>query len=431
MESHWSPGFTKLQSGGPTVRSMPADLASDAWLLTGAAEATRYADHVASLGPCPQWGPEFIPSLCESGLRGRGGARFPTWRKWEAVAQRARGRGVVLVNGAEGEPLSWKDRTLMARRPHLVLDGAFAAAAAVGASDLVLYVNATFGEALAALESALAERPELRRRRAPAVRVVEAPPRYIAGEETAAVNFVNGREAIPSFTPPRPFEQGVGGRPTLVQNVETLALAALIARFGPEWFRTAGTPAAPGRLLLTVRGAVERPGTYEVSHGASLADVVAWAGGTLEGAAAILLGGYFGRWVPVAWANRVLLDDDALAAGDLPIGCGVVYVLPDTVCGVAETARVLAFLAGESAGQCGPCRHGLPALARSLQLVAEGPGGAAERDRLERWSRQLASGRGACKHPDGAAGLLRSALSVFGGEIDRHLVYGPCPGTWT
>ena len=410
---------------------MPADLASEAWLLTGAADAMRHADHVASLGPCPQWGPEFIGSLRESGLRGRGGARFPTWRKWEAVAQRARGRGVVLVNGAEGEPLSWKDRILMAGRPHLVLDGALAAAAAVGASEIVLYVNATFGDVLAALRSALAERPELRHRRAPAVRLVEAPARYIAGEETAAVNFVNGREAIPSFTPPRPFERGVGGRPTLVQNVETLALAALIARFGPQWFRSAGTPAAPGRLLLTVRGAVGRPGAYEVPHGASLAEVVAWAGGTLEGAGAILLGGYFGRWVPVTWADRVLLDDDVLAAGDLPIGCGVVYVLPETVCGVAETARILSFLAGESAGQCGPCRHGLPALARSLQLVAERPGTAAERERLTRWSQQLARGRGACKHPDGAAGLLRSALQVFGGEIDRHLAYGPCAGTWT
>lgn len=232
---------------------MPADLASEAWLLTGATDATRHADHVASLGPCPQWGPEFIASLRESGLRGRGGARFPTWRKWEAVAQRARGRGVVLVNGAEGEPLSWKDRILMAGRPHLVLDGALAAAAAVGASEIVLYVNATFGDVLAALRSALAERPELRQRRAPAVRLVEAPPRYIAGEETAAVNFVNGREAIPSFTPPRPFERGVGGRPTLVQNVETLALAALIARFGPQWFRSAGTPAWSARWTSSGR----------------------------------------------------------------------------------------------------------------------------------------------------------------------------------
>ena len=412
----------------------PADVAGEAWLLTGADAATdpaRYADHVALLGPCPYWAHELTAGLRESGLRGRGGARFPTWRKWEAVAQRARGRGVVLVNGAEGEPLSWKDRILMAGRPHLVLDGAFAAGAAVGASEIVLYVNSTFGDALAALRSALAERPELQRRRSPAVRVVEAPARYVAGEETAAVNFVNGREAIPSFTPPRPFERGVGGRPTLVQNVETLTLAALIARFGPQWFRSAGTPAAPGRLLLTVRGAVGRPGTYEVPHGVSLAEVVAWAGGTHERAAAILLGGYFGRWVPAAWADRVLLDDDALAAGDLPIGCGVVYVLPETVCGVAETARVLAFLAGESAGQCGPCRHGLPALAGALRRVTEGPGGAAERDRLTRWSQQLARGRGACKHPDGAAGLLRSALHVFGGEIDRHIAYGPCSGTWT
>ncbi|HEX6492450.1 MAG TPA: proton-conducting membrane transporter, partial [Candidatus Dormibacteraeota bacterium] len=205
------------------------------------------ASHRSRLGAPQVTGPALIAALERSDLRGRGGAAFPVARKWRSVAERRGGTPVVLVNGAEGEPLSRKDRVLMEARPHLVLDGATLAAAAVGANEVVLYVGSDHGAAAGALRRALAERPEAERRR---TRVVAAPARYVAGEETAAVHFVNDGVALPVTAPPRPYERGVGGRPTLVQNVESLAHAAMIGRFGDAWFRGLGAGGASGTTLL-------------------------------------------------------------------------------------------------------------------------------------------------------------------------------------
>jgi NADH:ubiquinone oxidoreductase subunit F (NADH-binding) len=381
------------------------------------------AEHERRLGPLPPGGASLLDALRDSGLQGRGGARFPAAVKWEAVAARSGRRAVVVANGAEGEPASWKDQVLMGLRPHLVIDGAVLAAQAVGASDVLLYVSRAFPWAIEALEAALAERRSGRR---PRVRVATAPPRYVAGEETAAVSLLNGGEARPAFVPPRPFERGVGGRPTLVQNVETLALVALLARFGSSWFRSTGTAAGPGPMLVTVRGAVSRPGVYEVEQGTPLEEVVGLAGGRLVSARAVLVGGYFGSWVTGQEAASLTLDDGGLARVGARAGCGVLLVLPEAACGVAETGRLLAFLASESAQQCGPCREGLPALAGLVQRLAAGRTGGADAERLDRWTYQLGGGRGACKHPDGAIGLWRSAMDAFAGDLREHLSCRPC-----
>ncbi|HZU19307.1 MAG TPA: NADH-ubiquinone oxidoreductase-F iron-sulfur binding region domain-containing protein [Candidatus Dormibacteraeota bacterium] len=384
-------------------------------------------DHLDRLGPCPVGGPDLLSALRSTGLRGRGGARFPAWRKWRAVRERSQGRAVVLVNGAEGEPASWKDRVLMAMRPHLVLDGAELAADTVGAAEVVLYVGSELTDARQALERAIQERGGRRwgRRR---TRLVAGPPRYVAGEETAAVRFVDGGPARPTFRPPRPFERGVRGRPTLVQNVETLALVALLARFGPAWYRTVGTSSSPGPLLVTVAGAVRRPGVHEVPHGVSLGQVLATAEPTGP-VAGVLLGGYFGAWLPPARAGSLALDDQALAEAGLGLGCGVVFALPGEACPLMETARVLGFLAHESAGQCGPCRYGLGAVADVAHRVAAGQGGADEVALLQRWAGQLRGGRGACRHPDGAVTLLTSALETFSEHLRLHLRGGACPAS--
>src|SRR5207237_7072427 len=193
-------------------------------LIPSAPGPESLATHHQRLGPLPVLAPaQLIAELEGSGLLGRGGAGFPVGRKWRSVAQRSSGGAVVLANGAEGEPLSHKDRSLMAARPHLVIDGALLAARAVGANDIIFYVGTEHQTAEAALRQALAERPGDVLGRA---RIVAAPPGYVAGEESAAVHYVNARDARPTTTPPRPFERGVGGRPTLVQNVESLALAA-------------------------------------------------------------------------------------------------------------------------------------------------------------------------------------------------------------
>lgn len=368
------------------------------------------AAHRARLGPISRVRSELIDTLDRSGLRGRGGASFPVGIKWRSIAGRRGGSAVVLANGAEAEPLSWKDQILMAARPHLVLDGAFLAASTVGADQVILYVGEQHGAAHAAIGGALRERSPAERRTA---RVVAAPARYVAGEESAAVHFVNGGPAVPTAVPPRPYERGVDGRRTLVQNVESLAHVALIARFGDEWYRSAGTQ------LVTVRGAVATAGVLEVEHGTCAGDAIGAAGADAAGVRAVLLGGYFGSWHSVDEAWQLPLDAAALQAGGLSLGCGVVAALASRSCGVCETAKILRYLAGESAAQCGPCYFGLGALADACGRLTKPGGSVADLDRLLRWTYQV-RGRGACQHPDGAVTMLQSAMRVFADEFRRH-----------
>src|SRR5207249_605571 len=208
-----------------------------------------------------------------SGLTGRGGAGFPTAIKLRAVAD-SRARTVVVANGVEGEPPSAKDRFLLAQNPHLVLDGA-EAAAAVGARDVVIALAEGAAHARARMAAAIEARRGTARAR---FQLVSAPDRFVAGEESALVQLLNGGPAKPTFVPPRPFERGVDGRPTLVQNVETLANIGLIARFGPAWFRELGTAAEPGTVLVTVSGAVRDPGVYEVELGMPLRQIIQLCG---------------------------------------------------------------------------------------------------------------------------------------------------------
>jgi len=361
-----------------------------------------------------------------SGLRGRGGAGFPTGRKLRTVADRG-GRTrkpVVVVNGSEGEPASSKDAVLLTKQPHLVLDGALFAAAAVGAAEVVVCVDRNATRALRAMRAAIAERvrtePSAR-----IVRVAAIPHRYVAGEETALIHWLNGGEAKPTFTPPRPYEKGVNGRPTLVQNVETLAHVGLIARFGASWFRTVGPDAEPGSALVTVSGGVARPGVFEVALGTPLPDVVGAAGGLARNLQAVLVGGYFGTWVAGDQAALLTLSSESLHAIGAGIGCGVLVALPASVCGLAETARIARWLSGETAGQCGVCVNGLPAIADALGVLVQGDHGRRGEDLLHRWL-GMVKGRGACKHPDGAVRLVESGMRTFAGEILRHRRRGPC-----
>jgi len=373
------------------------------------------ATHRQRLGPLSALSSgELIAELESSGLLGRGGAGFPVGRKWRTVAERSSGRAVVLANGAEGEPLSHKDRSLMAARPHLVIDGALLGARAVGADDIIFYIGIEHPAADAAIRHALAERSADIRGRA---QIVSAPAGYVSGEESAAVHFVNAGDARPTMTPPRPFERGVGGRPTLVQNVESLALAALIARRGHGWYKDRGR--ASGIGLLTASGAVRHPGVQEIGFGSTLGDVVAAAGGLRGDSHAVLLGGYFGGWADVEEQWGLPLEPRSMRSRGLVFGCGVVHFLAADSCGVEATARVLAYLTSQSARQCGPCVFGLSAIAAATQRLATRSPQADDLDRIVRWGGQLV-GRGACHHPDGAAGLLRSALDLFADDFAQH-----------
>ena len=387
---------------------------------TASAGAESLRDHARRLGGLPSARSDLIPELSASGLLGRGGAGFPVGRKWETVARNSDGDARMLVNGAEGEPLSAKDRALMAARPHLVIDGALLAAAAVRAREVVLYVGAAHVDANLALQRALAER-----RRLPVpFQIVNAPDAYVAGEESAAVHFVNSGDARPTVTPPRPFERGIDGRPTLVQNVESLAYAALIARYGAAWFREAGRGETRGTALVTVTGA-PLGGVREIELGTRVGELAAMSGVHPHAADAVLLGGYFGGWSARESVWGLPLDPVALRSVGARFGAGVVRFLGTDQCGVAATATVLDFMAAQSAAQCGPCVFGLRSLADTTHALAERRATSTDLARLERWAAQI-DGRGACRHPDGAVGLLLSAMATFGRDFAAHARGASC-----
>ncbi len=361
-------------------------------------------------------GAELIPVLEASGLTGRGGAGFPVGRKWRTVASASGDWPVVLVNGAEGEPLSIKDRALMVTRPHLVLDGALLAAEAVGADQIVLYVGDAHGAARAALGRAVIERGRGHQHR---FRLVAAPARYVAGEESAAVHYVDAGDARPTTVPPRPFERGVSGRPTLVQNVESLAHVALIARHGADWYRGAGAERAPGTALVTTSGRTGPPTVQEIAFGETIGAVAERLGTPARDVQAVLVGGYFGGWLDGVEAWHTPLEPGALRQAGAGFGCGVISFLDQTTCGVGAAAQVMDYMAGQSAAQCGPCVFGLRAIADTTSRLASGAARTDDLARLDRWVGQI-RGRGACRHPDGAVNHLASAMRVFGDEFRRH-----------
>ena len=362
---------------------------------------TRLLGQPDVVAPLPKVGRSLIDAIDHAHLVGRGGASFSVATKWRAVAERSRGRAVIVVNGAEGEPQSKKDRLLMTTRPHLVLDGAFVAARVLRAARIVLYIGERHAAARDSMVRALDQRPEPERN---LVTLAAAPSRYVAGAEAAAIHFINQGVATPTNIPPYPFERGVDGAPTLVQNVETLAHIAALVRTGES----------PNTMLMTLAGGVTRQGVLEVDSHTTITDAINQSGGLTGPARAVLVGGYFGSWMQpeAAWGLRL---DPAASR----LGCGVVGVLPASRCPVCEVAAIMRYLAAESSAQCGPCFFGLRALADASTRIADSGSSPEILARLSRWASEV-RGRGACKHPDGAAIFLSSALEVFGDEFASH-----------
>ncbi len=336
-----------------------------------------------------------IGALRAAGLAGRGGAAFPAADKLDAIAGRR--RVVVVANGSESEPMSAKDRVLLQYAPQLVLDGATLVAQALGAPEALIVAPA---ETLTHVHAAIAQRGGADD---VTLRPFASAPGYVGGEESALIAHLEGRPARPRVRPPMTFERGLNGRPTIVHNVETLAQIALVAR--------GGGPAET--RLVTASGAVHRPGVYEVPVTAALRDVVAHAGGPTQEIRASLAGGYFGTWH----------EGDG---GEAPVGgAGVVVALGRSSCGVAEVARIARWMAGQGAGQCGPCINGLDSLAGVLERIAGRRLQQGDGERLTRWL-TLVRGRGACKHPDGTAAMIASATRVLHAEFNAHARGEPC-----
>jgi NADH:ubiquinone oxidoreductase subunit F (NADH-binding) len=396
----------------------------------GRTDASPLAGHLSTHGPLALpngaddgWRLGMLAAIGESGLLGRGGAGFPAATKWDSLRPATR-RPIVVVNAMEGEPASAKDRVLLSLAPHLVLDGADVAATVIGASEIVVCVADHHRAGALSIEAAIAER---RRAGAPPFRVtVERPPgRYVTGEESALVAWLGDRPALPSLRVDKSVPLKVGRRPAMVHNAETLSQVALIARHGPTWFRRMGTADAPGSTLVTVSGAVDLPGVLEVELGTPVIDILERAGApaALSG---VLVGGYGGAWMDPAHLATPFAPGPLAAAGATH-GVGILIALPVGGCGIAETARIVRYMAGESAGQCGPCVFGLPAVAGDLEELAAGRADASSIDRIRHRS-NVVEGRGACRHPDGVVRLVRSALAVFGSDARAHADGRPCAG---
>ena len=392
-------------------------------LLRTAATSPALAEHLAAHGPLrlPARRDQgahaaLLGEIAAAGLSGRGGGGFPTGSK---LALYARSRSPILaVNLTEGEPASAKDRVLATSAPHLVLDGAAVAAALIGARQVVLCLERGQPALVEVLEAAIGEREP-----AVQVRIAETAPGYVSGEESALANFLVSGVARPFFRPSKAVPLERRRTRVLVQNAETCAHVALIARHGARWFLGEGAAGACPSTLVSLSGALARPGVYEVAVGTALADVVA-LGAPCEEVQAVLVGGYGGGWLRRE-DLRVPFSREALAHLGRAPGAGVLVALGADSCGLAESARLARYLAGESAGQCGPCTFGLPAIADDFEKLAFGQLPGAQLDRL-RVRLGAVAGRGACAHPDGAARVLGSALEVFAPDVAEHLAGRPC-----
>lgn len=405
--------------------------AAPALFRVGQARLTAGLDRYARLdigshrdifGPPPAVSAAELIRICEQvDLRGRGGAAFPFAKKLQAVQKVASGgrrRPFIVVNATEGEPGSGKDKMLLARTPFLVLDGALIAAKALNARRVVIAISGN-GPHASSISQAVAADSWISRM----VRVVSVPERFVSGEGGALINAINGKGALPPGKKVLPSDSGVNGLPTLLSNAETFAQLAVLAYLGPEGYASAGVPDQAGTVLLTVGGSVERPAVVEAPAGVPLGAILDIC--EAKPAHGVLVGGYHGMWLAPDVAYDVPVSRNGLAGAGGTLGAGVVLVLGEETCPLSEVARVAGYMAAQSSGQCGPCKLGLPAVAKSLAAITAGSGGLDQVEAVRRTAGAI-RGRGACAHPDGVGRFVTSALDVFAQDLGEHLFRGTC-----
>ncbi len=406
--------MNRLTHGKPLLGTDVIDIGDASGVFRSGDQQVRRHDrpaHEAAFGPVtaglePNWLDHQVRAIA---LTGRGGAHFPVATKWRAAQQADVGGWTLVVNGGEGEPASGKDASLLQLRPHLVLDGAELAASMIGADRTVLWLAQEAGATLQSMRSALAER---RTGSTPAPEIVTTPERYLAGESSAVIRAVHGGPALPRTTM-NPAQPWAGGPPVLVHNVETLARLGLLARTGARLHEPTS--------LVTVTDE-DRRFVVEVPAAQTFAELFDRVG--VPAPQAVLLGGYGGEWVGWAELAPLAVDPHSLREAGRSLGAGVLIVLRQGACGLRITASVATWLAEQSAGQCGPCRFGLPDVAERVSRLADRRVGRRDLERLHEMM-ALVDGRGACRLPDGALRMIRSALREFPAEIDDHR-HGRC-----
>lgn len=408
--------MTALATANVAVRNdrgLVADVSEGPALLSGISDGPGLAAHRDRLGPAPRPHAEALIEMARAvDLRGRGGAGFPFATKLSAAARR---RAVVVVNASEGEPASHKDAALITCSPHLVLDGAAAVAHGLRTREVHIVVPSESPSIRRVVEKALRERGTAGERLK--VRLHDAAPRFVAGQAQAVLQLLAGRDNLPVTAWQPEAVSGHRGRPTLLSNAETFAHIGHLARVGPQGYAAHGTAEEPGTTLLTLRGDGMDPEVLEVAYGTPLEDVLDQA----EMTRPLLLGGYHGTWLRPAQLRGLALSRNDIAATGATLGAGVILPLAEGWCPLVRTAALVDYLAGQSAGRCGPCLNGLPAMADALGALVHHGGPVRRVEELC----GLVVRRGACAHPDGTARLVTSMLQRFPEEVDSHSL-GSC-----
>lgn len=379
---------------------------------------------------------EVTKKVTDAGLRGRGGAGFPTGKKWQFTLEAPGDTRFLVLNGGEDEPGSKKDRVLLENLPHLVLEGTILAAYAIGATKAFLYINARYDAALKSINDALAEAKSahywgekiLGSDFSLDIEVVPAPHNYVAGEDTAVLEVIEGKKPLPRQKPPFPVTVGLFGKPTSVNNVETLANVAPIVLKGAEWYRSFGTAESPGTMIFSLNDDVNRPGVYELPFGTPLRYLIEECGGGIKGGKkikAIMPAAPSSAFLPLEKIDTPL-DHNSMREAGSALGCGVVKLVPEGNCIVEELIKIADFFAAESCGQCPACRMETNTLAMMIKKVQAGQGG---QPILEQFGKILAfnKGKGFCNLIAMPGPPIESAIRLFPADFQAHLSNGKCP----
>ncbi|KAA3626386.1 MAG: NADH oxidoreductase (quinone) subunit F [Proteobacteria bacterium] len=376
-----------------------------------------------------------IEELKKSALRGRGGAGFPTGLKWSFMPRNLPGQKYLICNSDEGEPGTCKDRDILRYNPHQLIEGMIIGGYTIGASVGYNYIRGEFWEPYECFEKALHE-----------ARVAGylgndilgsgfdfeihthlGAGAYICGEETALLESIEGKKGQPRFKPPFPANYGLYGRPTTINNTESLASVPAILQEGGEWFLEMGKPNNGGSKLFCVSGHVERPGNFEIPMGTPFADLLQMAGGVWKGRKlkAVIPGGSSTPVVPAEQMMQATMDYDGIAKVGSMLGAGSVIVMDETTCMVKTLARLSHFYYEESCGQCTPCREGTGWLARMVHRIEHGQGCPEDLEKLNSVAGNI-MGRTICALGDAAAMPVQSFLKHYHDEFEYHIEHKRC-----
>lgn len=378
---------------------------------------------------------KIIEEIKLSGLRGRGGAGFPTGLKWSFIPRKTTGQKYVVCNSDEGEPGTCKDRDILRYNPHQLIEGMAIAAYVMGATVGYNYIRGEFMEPITRMEDAVQEALDAGLLGDNIfgsgfdfiLHNVYGAGAYICGEETALMESIEGKKGQPRFKPPFPANFGVYGRPTNINNTETYASIPMILEKGGQWFLELGKPNNGGCKIFSVSGHVNKPGNFEVPLGIPFKELLQMAGGVLDGKAlkAVIPGGSSAPPLPAEIMMDLTMDYDAIGKAGSMLGSGAVIVMDETVCMVNVLARIAHFYAEESCGQCTPCREGTGWMARVIHRIAHGEGCAEDIELLKDVANKI-SGRTICALGDAAAMPVKGFLKYFQSEFEDHIEHKRC-----